>query len=286
MQVVQIFGETKQPASVPVLLQLVTGGRDDGLRMAALTSLQLYDDPTIGEQVLKEYPKFNDDLRSVALTLLVSRKRWALDLLSAANSNRVARDTIPLDFVRRMTAYNDDRIVQLISKLWGSVDGATTADMQQQIERLSKVLKSGGTADPYLGKKLFAQHCGKCHTLFATGGQIGPDLTAYKRDDLDTMLVNVVNPSAEVREGFETLMAVTDDGRTVIGFLVDRDSQVVVLRGADGQTITIPQNRIEEMHPQRKSLMPEALLKGLTDQQVRNLFAYLRSHQPLDSEAP
>ena len=105
-------------------------------------------------------------------------------------------------------------------------------------------------------------------------------------DDVETMLLHVVNPNAEIREGFETLMVMTDDGRTVIGFLVDRDSQVVVLRGTDGQTVTIPQARIEEMQAQRKSLMPEALLKDMTDQQIRNLFAYLRSHQPLDSDAP
>jgi hypothetical protein len=30
--------------------------------------------------------------------------------------------------------------------------------------------------------------------------------------------------------------------------------------------------------------MPEALLKVLNDQQVRNLFAYLRASQPLDSD--
>ena len=54
---------------------------------------------------------------------------------------------------------------------------------------------------PYSGKKLFTANCGKCHTLFGQGGQIGPDLTSFKRDDVANMLVNIVNPSAEVREG-------------------------------------------------------------------------------------
>jgi putative heme-binding domain-containing protein len=285
IQLVQVFGEVKHPPSVPVLLTIVKEVRDDSLRIAALTALQSYDDASIGEQVLRAYPDFSEEVRSVAQTLLVSRKAWALELLSAVNSTRIDRGTIPLDLVRRMTAFRDERIANLINKHWGSVEGATTAEMQQQIERLREVLKSG-SADPYVGKKLFTQHCAKCHTLFATGGQIGPDLTPYKRDDVDNLLLHVVNPSAEIREGFETVNVVTEDGRTVSGFVVDRDSQVIVLRGVDGQNITIPQSRIDEMQPQRKSLMPEALLKDLSEQQVRNLFAYLRSSQPLDTDAP
>ena len=37
---------------------------------------------------------------------------------------------------------------------------------------------------------------------------------------------------------------VTDDGRTVSGLLADRDDQVVVLRGVDGEDITVIQDRI------------------------------------------
>ena len=35
------------------------------------------------------------------------------------------------------------------------------------------------------------------------------------------------------------------------------------------------------MQPSPSSIMPEGLLKDLSDQQVRDLFAYLRSTQPL-----
>jgi putative heme-binding domain-containing protein len=140
----------------------------------------------------------------------------------------------------------------------------------------------GGSGMPYSGKKLFAANCAKCHTLFGQGGQIGPDLTSYKRDDVANMLVNIVNPSAEVREGFGTYQVVTDDGRVVSGFLVDRDNQVIVLRGADGQTVSLAQDEVEEMVPLRKSLMPEGLLVKLNEQDVRDLFAYLRSTQPLN----
>lgn len=280
LRIIEILGEVKLPQSVPILLQVAADSRDDVLRMAALTALQQYDVAEIGGRVVQLYPKLSDDVRSVALTLLVSRKVWAAQLLAAVAGGQLDKGSVPLDFVRRLTAYRDPQIAEAVRKQWGAVEGATTAEMQQQIARMVQVLNAH-TGDRYKGKKLFVASCAKCHTLFGLGGKIGPDLTSYKRDDIDAMLVHIVNPSAEIREGFETYLVVTQDGRTVTGFLVDRDPQLVVLRGADGQNISIAQNQIDEMLPQRKSLMPEGVLKDLTDQQVCDLFAYLRSTQPL-----
>jgi putative heme-binding domain-containing protein len=107
-------------------------------------------------------------------------------------------------------------------------------------------------------------------------------LTAYKRDDLGTMLLNIVNPSAEIREGFETHLVVTTDGRVLTGFVGDQDNRVVVLRTAEGTDVSLPRTAIEEMRVIPQSIMPEGLLDGMSDQQVRDLFAYLRSTQPLN----
>jgi putative membrane-bound dehydrogenase-like protein len=281
VQSIQALGEIRERRCIPVLLKLVGESRDDTLRMAALAALASFDDPAIATEIIRAWGSLTDDVRQVAASILASRRNWALELLTAVNTNRIDRAGISPDVVRRMTVYRDDRIAQLITRHYGSVEGATTADMQRDIERLAKVVKSQ-SGDPYLGKKLFTAQCAKCHTLFGQGGQIGPDLTTYKRDELDNMLLHIVNPSAEIREGFETLLVITADGRTASGFLVDRDSQVLVLRGSDGQNITLAQDKIEETQPQRKSLMPEGLLKDYSDQQVRNLFAYLRSTQPLN----
>ena len=64
------------------------------------------------------------------------------------------------------------------------------------------------------------------------------------------------------------------------GILRDRDSQVVVLRGLDGQDLTLRLSDVESVQSLGRSLMPEGLLEGLTDTQLRDLFAYLRRSQP------
>jgi putative heme-binding domain-containing protein len=172
-----------------------------------------------------------------------------------------------------------------VNKHWGGERVATTAEMQAEIKRCAAAIR-GGTGDPYEGRSIFGATCGVCHKLFGQGGQIGPDLTAYKRDDLDTMLLNIVNPSAEIREGYESYLVTTKDGRTLSGFLADKDNQVVVLRGLDGVNEVLPRDQIAEMKSAGVSLMPQGLLESFNDQKVRDLFAYLRSSQPLVGSPP
>ncbi len=90
----------------------------------------------------------------------------------------------------------------------------------------------------------------------------------------------VVNPSAEIREGYASQVIATTDGRILTGILVEQDRNVVVLRGSDGKEMTLPRDTIDEIKPSRASLMPEGLLRSLGEQQVRDMFAYLRSTQP------
>ena len=152
--------------------------------------------------------------------------------------------------------------------------------LRAEVERFVGVLGEAA-GNPYVGKRLFREHCGKCHVLFSEGGEIGPNLTSYQRDDLRRMLLNVVHPSLEIREGYENVVVITGDGRSVNGFVADQDNQVVVLKGADGRLVVIPRDEIDEMQALPRSIMPEKLLDPLDDQQVRDLFAYLRATQPL-----
>jgi len=280
LELIQVFGEVDLPSCVPVLLSVLASTNDE-MKTAALTSLQRYRGAEVGRLVVEALPEFSEDVRDVAHTLLVSRVEWNRALLDAVDSGRIEAASVPLDVVRKMTIHNDERIQTLVHAHWKNVEGASTAQMQALIQQYAAALGTG-SGDPYAGKKHYEKTCAKCHLLFGQGGRIGPDLTTYKRDDVLRILINVVNPSAEVREGFETFVVLTEDGRTVSGFKYDEDNQVVVIRGVDGQNITIAQDEIEEMLPQRKSLMPEDLLKGLSDQDVRDLFAFLRISQPLN----
>ncbi len=281
VELIEILGETHRPAYVNTLLALLAPAEPDAVRRAALGALSAYKDDAIGIEVVRLLPKMQGELRETAETLLTSRRTWSGQLVAAVDAGQVEAKSLPTATLQKLLLHKDDRIAALVKKHWGDVKGATTAEMQAQINRLLGVV-DGGTGSPYVGKKLFTAHCATCHILHATGGTVGPDLTPFKRDDSAHLLLHIINPSAEIREGYENQIVVTADGRTLTGIVVEKDSSVVVLRTADGQRVVLPRDEIDDMRVSGVSLMPEGLLQNLSDQEVRDLFAYLRSGQPLN----
>ena len=280
LRFIHVFGQAPTPAGVAALLGIVGSSASDEIRSAALTSLQPYDDARIADAVIDAYGALPDEVRTVAQTLLASRPRWVHAFLKAVDDGRIESETVTAPILRKFLLHDDAVIAGAVKKHWGEMGGRTTAQMRAEIDRLVAVVGES-SGNPYPGKILFMQNCGKCHTLFKQGGQIGPDLTAYKRDDLQRMLLNVVNPSAEIREGFENFVVLTTGGRIVNGFLADQDNRIVVLRGVDGQNLVIARDDIEEMRAVPRSVMPDGALDKMADQQIRDLFAYLRGKQPL-----
>ncbi|MBI3411415.1 MAG: c-type cytochrome, partial [Planctomycetes bacterium] len=280
-ELIVLFGEAKQPACVRVLLDLAARNEPANIRKAALTSLQAYNEDRIGAAVVTLLPKVQGDVREVAESLLTSRKNWSRQLLDAVDDGALKPGDIPTATVKKVLLHRDDRLAELVKKHWGDIKGATTSQMLHEIDRIVAVV-GAAPGNPYPGKKLFKDKCMTCHTLHSQGGNVGPDLTPFKRDDLANMVLHIVNPSAEIREGYENSLIVTESGRTLTGVVQEKDAKIVVLRTADGQKLVLPRDDIAEMIVIGVSLMPEGLLDGMTDQQVRDLFAYLRSTQPLN----
>ena len=281
IQYVQVLGQIHPAGGIEPLLALLENSKDSDIRTTALTALQGYDAPRIGEKIVSMVGSFANETRSVALSLLASRTTWTRSLLAAVEAESIKPDEVPPEIVARMALHEDATSRRSIEKHWSKMSGANNEEMRKKIAELTGSLASG-TGNPYRGKISYKASCGKCHRLFEEGGLIGPDLTQYKRDDVTTMLVNVVNPSLQIREGFEAFHVLTNDGLVLNGFISDQDNQIVVLRTADGQTIVIPRDDIESMKASPISIMPAGLLDGLDEQQVRDLFAYLRATQPLN----
>ncbi|HKX62791.1 MAG TPA: PVC-type heme-binding CxxCH protein, partial [Verrucomicrobiae bacterium] len=276
----EVLGEIHPASALDGILSLAERDADSGVRAAALNALSGYEDRRIPETVIRGLGSMPNDIRPVALTLMNNRPAWALALVEAVDGGRLPAAIVPREFVRRMQVHDDKKLKELLVKNWPGAGRPTSAAMQAQVEQWGRTIRSG-RGDPYSGKKLFQTACASCHKLFGAGGEVGPELTTYPRSDVDVLLLHIVNPSAEIREGYENILIETTDDRSLTGFLVRRDEKVTVLRGPDGQNVSIEQKEIKEMRAAGLSLMPEGLLDGLGEQQVRDLFAYLRSTQPL-----
>ena len=279
IQMMQILGELKESRAVPGLLRALDSG-NEAVRVAAAGALRSFDSPEIGARAVALLAAAKAQTRVAALNLLASRMGWSLQLAKAVEGGVVKQDGVGLDVARQMKRHKSAELQELVSRLWPQTGRPTSAEMEQRITKLASIVH-GGAGDPYNGKKLFTAQCANCHKLFSAGGSVGPELTPYRRDDVDTLLLNIVNPSAEIREGYENFLIETKDERSLSGFILRQDDAVVVIRGLDGQDVVVTRKEISELRPAGMSLMPEGLLDGLDDRQVRDFFAYIRSSQPL-----
>ena len=281
---VSLFGEIATPDSVEVMLRILDQ-EHEALRRAALTSLRSYEAPEIGARVLDRHGRFEASTREVARTLLASRAGWSRQLVAAVDSGQIDAAELPTELVANMRLHQDRDLLASIDRLWGKLRAPTPEHLRTEIRRVKAAL-AAGNADPYSGKPLFLERCATCHRLFADGGDAGPDLTGFLRRDLDNMLLSIIDPDAEVREGYENHVVWTGDGRVITGFKEDEDEAVLVIRGVDGQSVSLAREGIDEVRVLGTSPMPKGLLDDWSDQQLRDFFAYFRTTQPLVGEPP
>ena len=69
-------------------------------------------------------------------------------------------------------------------------------------------------------------------------------------------------------------------GEPVSGFLIAQTKDEVTLKIAGGTRTTIAAKDITKTRTERVSVMPEGLLDALTEQQVKDLFAYFMAGAP------
>ena len=266
--------------AVPVILNLLRSGSNERIAVVGLSALQGYDHPDIGKSIIELFPNMPPAVQETAQSVLASRKVWSQELLEAIDRGHIPTRLINQDTVARMTWHRDPNLQSIAARHFDTTE-TNASLLDQRIELVEKIALAGN-GSPTEGQKLFhdAANCGKCHQMFGRGGEVGPDLTSYNRSNLRSMLLGIINPSAEIREGFETLTVLTDDGQVITGFKIEEDANVLVLRTVDGQSQTIEKASVEEQHRSKTSLMPTGLLDSLTDTQLRDLFAFLTSTTP------
>lgn len=281
IQMVQLFGELHDLDALPNLIKLaVNAGEVEPVRAASLSAMTGFDTPLVPTAILNAWPELNPVLRAVGGTVLGARKSWTLAWVEQASAGKVEAKTMPKECVRAMRLHNDENLQSQIGKLYSGLVGPDLAQAQKDV---TKLLERIGTTegDPYRGKAQFKANCARCHKLYAEGGEIGPDLTGYQRDQLQALVRNIIAPSLEIREGYQTVGVRMEDGSVLTGFIENQNDEQITLKAVDGKSHVLAKSEMNQVLPQATSIMPEGMLNSLTDQQIADLLAYLRSSQPL-----
>lgn len=245
------------------------------MRAAALRSLAAYDDRSVPDVILRNYPSLSLDERADALTTLASRPAYALVLLDSLATGKVSRADVPAFVLRQLAGIKDSHVKERLQQVWGAVR-PPSQDKATTIARLRALLPADklATADRIHGRVVFARSCAACHKLFGEGGAVGPELTGSQRRNLDYLLENVVDPSALVGLDFQMSIIQTTDGRVINGIIAAEDAAVLTVQ-TQNDRLLIAKSEIESRARSQLSLMPDGLLDKLSETELRDLIGYL-----------
>ncbi len=249
---------------------------NSSLNRVAAKGLAKSREPRVAEALIENYRRFRAPYRPAVVEILSSRPAFAAILLDAIVAEKIPVTDLTAFDVRQIRSLDEPELQQRVSEIWGEVRESPEAK-RNRILSLKRQLTPAAIAagNPSRGRTLFDQSCAKCHKLFGQGATIGPDLTGGNRDNLDYLLENIVDPSAVVNKDFYMTIVETTDGRVLNGLVTSSNDKTLTLQ-TQTELVTIPQESVEATRVTTLSPMPDGLLDNLSEQQIRDLVAYLR----------
>lgn len=150
-------------------------------------------------------------------------------------------------------------------------------------QRTEWLTRFGTNGNIEAGRRLFYHPqkagCYRCHQVDGRGSEIGPDLSTIGRTEPQRILESLLQPSATVAPAYQAWTLAMHDGRVLNGILVRTYLDEYTYLDAQGKPFTVKTHDIAETKASPTSIMPEGLLKQLTDQEVRDLLAFLISRK-------
>ncbi len=264
----------RAPNLVP-LLQNLTGNRE--LVVDAVRGLAAFDNSETAGLLVARYKSLSFPGKQEVISTLVSRPGFARVLLAAVKEEKIPRGDVSAFQLRQLQNLGDESLKTDVAKQWPELEQQSkekTALIAALRGKLTPETLSKGNASQ--GRLLFSKSCANCHTLFGEGKKIAPDLTGAQRVNLNYLLENIIDPSATVSENFRMTVFTLEDGRVLNGVIVERSEKTLTVQTATDR-VTLQKVEIEEQRDSKLSMMPENLLGLLSEDQIRDLIAYLQS---------
>jgi putative heme-binding domain-containing protein len=265
--------EARDKGVVSVLQGLTRQGE---LRGDAIRALASFDDEKTPGILLELYPSLDAANKRAVVNTLASRAAYGKALLDAVGKKAVPAGDVPADLVRNLRNLGDAALDKKIAEVWGVVRTTPKERLALIKQTKSMLLKPRQAPDVALGRTTYNKTCAQCHTLFGVGGKVGPDVTGANRASLDYLLENVLDPSAVIPKEYAATVLTLNSGRKITGIVRAETEKTLIVVTAE-ETLTIATKDVDVREASKVSMMPDDLLKNLSEHEVRSLFAYLRS---------
>lgn len=246
---------------------------DNALRLETIRAVAGYDSEPLAKQLIEAYPKFNAQEKSEAVQTLASRPKSGWLLTQAISKNVIPKKDVPTYVARQLRRVVGSGFVEV----WGPIDHVAFDEKAYKKYRSLLTDKAVSEASKVRGRMVFQNTCAPCHKLYGEGGIIGPELTGSNRSNLDYLLGNILDPSGEIQDDYKMVVITTRDGRTYVGNVAKETERQLTLRIVGQDAVVINKSDIQTREVTPSSMMPTGLLDNLSEKEVTELIAYLRT---------
>lgn len=220
--------------------------------------------------MFEEWPTLSPSFREAVLVQAVARSSWHGALLTALQQKRLSPSELTAGQAAQLRALKEPTLRALALELLGE----PPPDRQGVVAARLGALKLSGDATK--GETTFRQRCLICHRHGEEGAAVGPDRVTFRNQGPGTLLLHLIDPNREVAPRYYSVQATTAEGETYIGLPQGDNATTLTLLLAGGQQVTIDRSRVTALDRQTRSLMPEGLEAGLSDQDIADLIEFLR----------
>ena len=258
----------------PAGRQLLAASQPLDLQLATFSALHLADDPGVGPLLLAGWNHYSPQAQAAALDALFRRQDRLKSLLTAIEQKSIPVPGFDAGRRNQLLTNPDADIRRRAETLLSHAPVAP--DRQPLLDRYQQALS--GPRDPARGREVFLANCSSCHQLEGIGIVRGPELIAATQGRADeTLLLDILEPSAQITVGYRTYQIVTQDGAIFSGILTGESATSVTLPDEDGFPQTLLRKDIASMEASDVSIMPGNFADVLEPAAVADLLAYLRA---------
>ena len=254
-----------------LLESLLDPQEPDNVQIAAVRALTSVRGGNVGPLLLAKWNGMSAPVRAEATnTLLSGGADRVLLLLEAVKNGHV--QTWQLDpYKPRLFMDSDPAVRQLARALFEQ----SSAQREQVLKEYQAALNIRG--DVARGRETFTRVCSKCHALDGVGVAVGPNLGTVRNHPASGLLVDIIQPSKSVEQGYETYVVELASGDIMDGIMSAQTPATITLKQEQGRETVIARQDIKTIRVSKVSMMPEGLEKQISISQMADLLTFLRA---------
>jgi putative heme-binding domain-containing protein len=262
-----------------VLAPLALSDADPAIRAHVIRAIPVSSELALWSQLLDSYSRETPMVASAIIdSIFASSPRTALllDAIAAGRIQPAALGTVP---VNQLLNYQDDEIRRRAHKLFAEI---APADRERALAEYQGVLSM--QADAARGRTVFARHCAACHRINNVGIDIAPDISDSREKTPQQLLTDILQPNRAVDANYFSYTAITTHGQVHTGILAAETSTFIAMKSAEGKTITLGRNEIDELQSNGVSFMPDGFEKLISKQEMADLISFIKNWRYMEHE--